>query len=101
VTLLSSESSDESHHAHHISTNQIDEKLIRISINAFRSLLFVITSVCILAVDFSLFPQQHAKSHEYGISLMDIGVGFFILCHSMRLIRNSPNKEENETSFKK
>lgn len=86
-----------------IDFNQIDEKLILISINGFRSLLFLITSVCILAVDFrNLFPLQHSKSHRFGTSLMDIGVGFFILCHSMRLIRNSSTNDSfTETSFKK
>lgn len=85
-----------------LNNNRIDEKLIRISINAFRSLLFIITSVCILAVDFKLFPPQHAKRYRFGISLMDIGVGFFILCHSMRLIRNSSNNEtSHESTFKK
>lgn len=83
-------------------TSRLDDTINRISIHAFRSLLFIITSVCILAVDFKIFPRYHAKRVDYGISLMDIGVGYFILCHSMRLIRNSDDRlDSNESSFKK
>jgi hypothetical protein len=78
----------------------IDEKIIRLSINSFRALLFIITSVCILAVDFKIFPRKHAKTSEFGFSLMDVGVGYFILCHSMRLIRNCDD-DNSVSSFKK
>ncbi|CAF0818083.1 unnamed protein product [Brachionus calyciflorus] len=50
---------------------------------------------CILAVDFQHFPYYYTKTHDYGVSLMDIGVGYFILCHSMRLIRNNDDKSNN------
>ncbi len=69
--------------------NDVDIKVIKLSVNSFRTLLFVITSVAILAVDFEVFPSYYGKSAVYGFSLMDVGVGYFILCHSMRLIRNS------------
>lgn len=70
-------------------SEDLDFKLIRLSVNTFRTYLFIITSACILAVDFSHFPISYMKSHDFGFGLMDIGVGFFILCHSMRLIRNN------------
>ncbi len=73
----------------------VEAKLIKISVNSFRSLVFVLTTINILAVDFSLYPNYFRKSEIYGISLMDTGVGYFILCHSMRYIRNSPNDTEN------
>lgn len=70
----------------------IDLKLIQLSVNTFRTFLFIITSACILAVDFPFFSIDYMKSHDFGFGLMDIGVGFFILCHSMRLIRNTKNE---------
>jgi phosphatidylinositol glycan class W len=80
--------------------NRIDEKIIRLSINLFRSLLFIITSVAILAVDFTIFPINEGKTGYYGFSLMDIGVGFFILGHSMRVIRNKGDDDCVSSSFK-
>ncbi|RNA29710.1 transferring acyl groups [Brachionus plicatilis] len=72
----------------------LDAKIIRLSVNMFRTLLFFITSDCILAVDFPYFLMQKAKTHEFGVSLMDIGVGYFIICHAMRLIRNMNTEPE-------
>jgi len=43
----------------------------------FRSLMLS-TTICILAVDFPIFHRKFAKNTEYGISLMDTGVGAFI-----------------------
>lgn len=63
-------------------------KILRLTTHMFRTVLFFITSACILAVDFPYFSMKKAKTSEFGISLMDIGVGYFILSHSMRLIRN-------------
>jgi phosphatidylinositol glycan class W len=83
--------------------NDIDIKIAKLSVSSFRTMLFIITSVAILAVDFAVFPRLHAKTHDFGFSLMDIGVGYFILCHSMRLIRNSSvlNDDAADNSFKK
>ncbi|RNA29711.1 phosphatidylinositol-glycan biosynthesis class W -like isoform X2 [Brachionus plicatilis] len=67
----------------------LDLKLIQLSVNEFRTFLFLITSACILAVDFSYFSIDYMKTHDFGFGLMDIGVGYFVLSHSMRLIRNS------------
>ena len=71
----------------------LGNKIIKLSINTYRASVFVITSVVIIAVDFNIFSQIHAKTSEFGISLMDLGVGLFIFCHSMRVIRNSNDKE--------
>ena len=35
-------------------------------------------TVCILCVDFPIFPRRDAKTTEYGFSIMDAGVGAFI-----------------------
>lgn len=79
-----------------IPTIDLDTKIIRLSVHIFRTLLFFITSACILAVDFPYFLMEKAKTSKFGVSLMDIGVGYFILCHSMRLIRNMNNETESK-----
>lgn len=57
------------------------------SIHSLRTMIFVIASVVILAVDLPSFPYEHRKSSQLGMSLMDTGVGFFIMCTSFRVIR--------------
>ena len=69
--------------------NQLELKIIKLSVNSFRTCVVIITSVAIFAVDFTIFPRVHAKTENYGLSLMDLGVGLFVLCHCMRIIRNT------------
>ncbi|XP_013187013.1 phosphatidylinositol-glycan biosynthesis class W protein [Amyelois transitella] len=49
------------------------------TISAVRGLTYLMTVCCILAVDFKSFPRYLAKTENYGYSLMDTGVGFFVL----------------------
>ncbi|XP_043467156.1 uncharacterized protein At4g17910-like [Leptopilina heterotoma] len=49
----------------------------------FRALVNIITVVCILAVDFKVFPRKFAKTEVYGYSLMDTGVGLFIIANAL------------------
>ncbi|KAK2582237.1 hypothetical protein KPH14_004583 [Odynerus spinipes] len=49
----------------------------------FRALSNIITAICILAVDFRIFPRKFAKTEVFGYSLMDTGVGIFIVANAL------------------
>ncbi|XP_034933579.1 phosphatidylinositol-glycan biosynthesis class W protein [Chelonus insularis] len=49
----------------------------------FRALTNILTAICILAVDFRIFPRKFAKTEVYGYSLMDTGVGLFIIANAL------------------
>ncbi|KAF7395234.1 hypothetical protein HZH68_009284 [Vespula germanica] len=49
----------------------------------FRALSNIITVICILAVDFRIFPRKFAKTEVFGYSLMDTGVGIFIIANAL------------------
>lgn len=44
----------------------------------YRAGMLFTTAVCILAVDFPMFPRKFAKTESFGFGLMDIGVGSFV-----------------------
>ncbi|XP_035446296.2 phosphatidylinositol-glycan biosynthesis class W protein-like [Spodoptera frugiperda] len=48
-------------------------------ISCLRGLTYLITGLCILAVDFQDFPRYLAKTERFGYSLMDTGVGLFVI----------------------
>ena len=79
----------------------LEMKVIRLSINVYRTSVFIITSVAIIACDFKIFERLHAKTRFFGISLMDLGVGLFIVCHSMRIIRNADGETVIKKSFRR
>ena len=49
----------------------------------FRSYANIATAVCILAVDFVIFPRRFCKTETYGTGLMDIAVGGFVVANSI------------------
>ncbi|CAD7080229.1 unnamed protein product [Hermetia illucens] len=57
-------------------------------VTIFRSTVLLITVVCILAVDFKVFPDYSFKTHKYGFSLMDVGIGLFVC--SIAVVCNKP-----------
>ncbi|CAF0938702.1 unnamed protein product [Adineta ricciae] len=52
-------------------------------LEVFRGQMFIVTCICILAVDFPIFPRRYAKTENYGYSTMDLGVGLFAMAHGM------------------
>lgn len=49
----------------------------------FRAWMNITTVICILAVDFKIFPRKFAKTEVYGYSLMDTGVGLFVIANAL------------------
>jgi len=52
-------------------------------INEYRSSMLISTFIAILAVDFTVFPRRFAKTETYGVSLMDVGVGAFLVAQAL------------------
>lgn len=50
-------------------------------------IIIIQTIICILACDFKIFPNIHRKT-KYGLSLMDTGIGFFIILDGFNITPN-------------
>ncbi|XP_064539212.1 uncharacterized protein PIG-Wa [Drosophila montana] len=49
------------------------------AITLVRSTAYVCTGCAILAIDFKAFPVDWRKNRRYGASLMDVGIGMFVM----------------------
>lgn len=64
-----------------LSTNLVSDHIP--SVTVFRVYINVLTSICILAVDFPQYPRRYAKTETYGTGVMDFGVGAFIFANAV------------------
>uniref|UniRef100_UPI00358DF950 phosphatidylinositol-glycan biosynthesis class W protein n=1 Tax=Myxine glutinosa TaxID=7769 RepID=UPI00358DF950 len=64
-------------------------------VTAFRSCTLLLTAICILAVDFRMFPRRFAKTEVHGTGLMDLGTGCFVLANAL----TAPEAREMRTSM--
>ncbi|OAY78700.1 Uncharacterized protein ACMD2_02163 [Ananas comosus] len=56
---------------------------LRTVISSYRVSVVVVTCLCILAVDFKIYPRRYAKTETYGTGLMDLGVGSFVVANAL------------------
>lgn len=52
-------------------------------LTAYRATMTLTTAVAILAVDFPAFPRRLGKTEMFGVGLMDVGSGSFILANAL------------------
>lgn len=48
-----------------------------------RATVNLLTAICILAVDFRIFPRKLAKTETFGFGLMDTGVGLYVFSNGV------------------
>lgn len=64
----------------------------------FRTMVFISTSIAILAVDFNAFPKRFAKTEKYGHSVMDSGTAAFVFVNALSDFRAFSSGVKNRSS---
>lgn len=76
-----------------------DIKTKKSYISNYRASTNFVSVLCILAVDFIVFPRKFAKTESFGFGLMDLGVGFFV-CANGIVVKNLKTSNEFKKVFK-
>jgi hypothetical protein len=67
--------------------------IVNYTFSTFRTMVYMVTSISILAVDFQIYPRSNAKTETYGVSIMDLGVGAYVIGHALKSVQKSTNEE--------
>lgn len=52
-------------------------------ITSFRAIVNSFSIICILAADFTCFPEKYLKTNTHGYGLMDTGVGLYVIANAL------------------
>ena len=70
-------------------------------VTLYRSAIYYLTFVAILAVDFPLFPRRFCKTEVYGYGLMDVGAASFVISSGIMSGKSYVPRVQNSSSRKK
>mmetsp|Transcript_14027 Transcript_14027/g.20977 ORF Transcript_14027/g.20977 Transcript_14027/m.20977 type:complete len:565 (-) Transcript_14027:11-1705(-) len=68
----------------HFGSTTLEDSQTKLSyLSLFKGSNMLLTCICILAIDFKIFPRRFAKTENFGISLMDVGAGTFVVASAI------------------
>ena len=73
---------------HNNTKSAVDPLPVKPFVTAYRGTMLIVTCAAILAVDFRVFPRRFAKTENWGVSLMDLGVGSFVFSAGVVVARS-------------